>query len=996
MLNKPTSNTHIIVKGAREHNLANIDLTIPKNKLVVFTGLSGSGKSSLAFDTLYAEGRRRYVESLSSYARQFLGGINKPDVDQIEGLSPAISIDQKATSHNPRSTVGTITEIYDYLRLLFARIGHPHCPECGKEISTQSIDQIVNQILEKIKNRLHKNASPIKFLILAPVVHNRKGEFSSLFANLQKQGYIRIRIDKQVYDLREELNLIKTNKHSVEAIIDRLVISKKQLQNAQEIATIKSRLTQSIEESLKLADGLTIISFVLDDSFTFPDKPKKFEDCLFSEKLACSNCGISIKELQPRMFSFNSPDGACPNCNGLGSILKINPSRIIAPSLTLSEGAIIPFASAVSRDGWWTRLIKTVVENTGYDFRKTPYEKMPADFQHLLLYGSNKIYEVRGENRYGKMTTIYEKFEGFIKNLERRYSGTTSDFVRREIERYMRKNTCETCQGKRLKKESLAVFIDHQSIADVTDMTIYQALNWTKKIKTKQILSSKEQTIAQSILKEIISRLNFLSSVGLNYLTLSREASTLAGGETQRIRLASQIGTGLTGVLYILDEPTIGLHQRDNHQLIKTLEDLRDKGNSVIIVEHDRDVMLASDHIIDFGPRAGKAGGKIVATGSADKIIKAKNSITGKYLARKKEIVRHVTQTQKNKLSGIKTLNNNQQIIQIRGASKHNLKSIDVDLPLGKLICITGISGSGKSTLLHDILYYNLAEKMGKKINDEAGQVSEFKVPDFVKKVTLIDQSPIGKTPRSNPATYTKIFDYIRKIFTNTKEAKIRGYNVGRFSFNVKGGRCEACQGDGQIKIEMQFLPDVYVTCDVCHGKRYNNETLQVLYQEKNIAEILKMEVSQAYEFFKNHSTLRKKLKTLVEVGLGYLELGQPAPTLSGGEAQRVKLAKELSVNSHEHTIYLLDEPTTGLHFADVQKLLDVLSSLIEQGNTVVVIEHNLDIIKNADWIIDLGPEGGEYGGEVVAVGTTKQIIDNKNSFTAHYLKKRICTNKKN
>lgn len=978
----PSPTTHIIVKGAREHNLANIDLNIPKNQLVVFTGLSGSGKSSLAFDTLYAEGQRRYVESLSSYARQFLGGMSKPDVDQIEGLSPAISIDQKTTSHNPRSTVGTITEIYDYLRLLFARIGHPHCPDCGKEISTQSIDQIIEHVWQRIVDQLNVDSAPAKFFVLAPVVRNRKGEFSSLFANLHKQGYSRIRVDGLVYDLNQELNLLKNNKHNIEVIIDRLVISKQQLKDQQESQIIKSRLTQSIEESLKLADGLCIFSLILDKSFTFPDKPKEFVDHLFSEKLACSDCGISVKELEPRMFSFNSPDGACPACNGLGSILKIDPNKIIAPLLSLSEGAIIPFASAISREGWWTRLIKAVVEDAGYDFRKTKYQDMSADFQHILLHGSDKIFEVHGENRFGKMTTIYEKFEGFLKNLERRYSETSSDFMRREIERYMRKETCGLCKGKRLKQESLAVFIDQQNIANIADLTIYQALKWTSKLRNDDALSNKEQIIAQSILKEIASRLQFLSSVGLNYLTLSREASTLAGGEAQRIRLASQIGTGLTGVLYILDEPTIGLHQRDNHQLIKTLENLRDKGNSVVVVEHDRDLMLASDHVIDFGPRAGKDGGKVVASGTGQDIMACSQSLTGKYLSRKKDI----TRTSNKQIS--QTANNNHNLnIHIKKAKKHNLKGIDVNLPLNKLVCITGISGSGKSTLLHDIIYHNLSNRLSRKNNLQVNYLDEFTVPDLVKKVTLIDQSPIGKTPRSNPATYTKVFDYIRNIFANTKEARIRGYNIGRFSFNVKGGRCEACQGDGQTKIEMQFLPDVYVTCDVCHGKRYNSETLQVLYQEKNISEVLAMEISLAYDFFKNHSTLRKKLKTLIDVGLGYLELGQPAPTLSGGEAQRVKLAKELSINSKEHTVYLLDEPTTGLHFADVQKLLDVLSRLVEQGNSVVVIEHNLDIIKNADWIIDLGPEGGEYGGDLVAVGTPQQVANNTNSFTGHYLK---------
>ncbi|MGD9129746.1 MAG: excinuclease ABC subunit UvrA [Candidatus Woesebacteria bacterium] len=972
----------IKVTGAREHNLKNINLSIPKNQLVVFTGLSGSGKSSLAFDTLYAEGQRRYVESLSSYARQFLGGMKKPDVDQIDGLSPAISIDQKTTSHNPRSTVGTITEIYDYLRLLFARIGHPHCPECGQEISTQSVDQIVRQIIKELE--LKAGSAPTRLMLLSPVVRNRKGEFSSLLASLGKKGYSRIRIDNSFYNVADDLTLIKTNKHNIEVVVDRLTVSKKQLQDNQELRTINSRLNQSIEESLKLADGLIIASFINDQNFNFPENPKDFEDKLFSENLACSDCAISINELEPRLFSFNSPEGACELCNGLGSILKIDHDKIIAPELTLSEGAIIPFARVLSNDSWTARIIKVVTEEAGYDFRKTPFNEMDEQFQKTLLYGSNKIYQITGENRYGKMTSFSEKFEGFIKNLERRYEQTESDFIRREIGQFMVKETCSSCFGKRLKKEALSVIIDKHNIADVTDLTIYQALEWSRKLKTANILNKKEQTISQPIFKEIISRLSFLSSVGLNYLTLSREASTLAGGEAQRIRLASQIGTGLTGVLYILDEPTIGLHQRDNHQLIETLKNLRDKGNTVIVVEHDRDLMLASDYIIDFGPKAGKEGGEIVATGTAKEIIKNKKSLTGKFLARKKDVIR--TQRTTASLLNQKSIGN----IAINAASHHNLKSIDVDFPINQLTCITGISGSGKSTLLYDTLYLNLAERLGKKIKEKAGHIVSISSPPELKRLSLIDQSPIGKTPRSNPATYTKVFDYIRKIFANTKEARIRGYKIGRFSFNVKGGRCESCRGDGQIKIEMQFLPDVYVTCDVCEGKRYNQETLQVTYKGKNIFEILKMSIDEAYQFFSAHSTIRKKLKTLIDVGLGYLELGQPAPTLSGGEAQRVKLAKELSIRSNDHILYLLDEPTTGLHFADVQKLLDVLHQLVAQNNTVVVIEHNLDIIKNADWIIDLGPEGGEYGGEVVAVGTPAQIAENKNSFTGQYLKEEL------
>jgi len=993
----PESN-FITVTGAREHNLKNVSAQIPKNQLVVFTGLSGSGKSSLAFDTLYAEGQRRYVESLSSYARQFLGVMGKPDVDQIDGLSPAISIDQKTTSHNPRSTVGTITEIYDYLRLLFARVGHPHCPNCGREISSQSIDQIVGHIMTELEDRA--TGAPVRVMIMSPVVRDRKGEFTSLFANLQKQGYNRVRLDGSMYDLNDDFSLIKTNRHTIEVVLDRLTISKKQLDDAEEQKITRSRIAQSVESALKLSDGFIVTSFVKDQSFAFPDNPNEFEDRLFSEKLACSFCGISVADLEPRLFSFNSPQGACPTCNGLGSLLKINVDKVVARSLTLSEGAIIPFAKTLGGDTWWSRLVEQVIEESGFSFRKTPFQDIDDKTQHTLLYGSDKIYRVEGENRFGKETVIHEKFEGFIPNLERRYQETESDYIRRDIEEYMMRQSCPTCKGTRLKEEALSVFVAGKHIAEVTSLSINHALEWNQRLAKESILTPKERTIGESILKEIIARLHFLSSVGLNYLSLDREASTLAGGEAQRIRLASQIGTGLTGVLYILDEPTIGLHQRDNHQLIDTLKSLRDKGNSVIVVEHDRDVMLAADYIFDFGPKAGKHGGEIVAAGTAEEIMKNKNSLTGKFLSRKKDISRDKSEgTQTIRTSDDRQIIDpdsearatiTQSAIRINGASHHNLKSIDVKFPLNTLTAITGISGSGKSTLLHDTLFYNLADKLGKTIDQNPGAVQQIVVPEIVRRVSLIDQSPIGKTPRSNPATYTKIFDYTRNLFANTTEARIRGFTAGRFSFNVKGGRCEACQGDGQIKIEMQFLPDVYVTCDVCHGKRYNEETLQVLYKEKNIADILRMPVDEAYEFFSGHTTLRTKLKTLQEVGLGYIELGQPAPTLSGGEAQRVKLAKELSGRTTEHVVYLLDEPTTGLHFADVQNLLNVLHQLVSHNNTVVVIEHNLDIIKNADWIIDLGPEGGDGGGEVVATGTPSEVAKTPGSFTGRYLQEEL------
>ncbi len=987
--NQSLLNNSIVIEGAREHNLKNINVEIPKNKLVVFTGLSGSGKSSLAFDTLYAEGQRRYVESLSSYARQFLGIMQKPDVDYIEGLSPAISIDQKTTSHNPRSTVGTITEIYDYLRLLFARIGHPHCPECGKEVATQTIDQIINQIFDEFERRIAATGQPIRAMILGPVVRQRKGEFSKLLANLKQKGYQRVRIDGTVYEADEDLTLIKTNKHDISAVVDRLVVSGQQLKDAAEMKTLRSRVSQSVEEALKMADGLSIVSFIEDDSLNFPESPKKVTDKLFSEKRACSDCGISIPEIEPRLFSFNSPQGACPTCNGLGSLLKIDTEKIIAPSLTLSEGAVIPFARTLSQDTWWSRLVIVVIEAEGDDFRRTKFEDMSPETQRLLLYGSEKIYRVTGSNRHGRQTVIHETFEGFVTNLERRYEETDSDYIRSEIEQFMQRQLCPECKGTRLKEEALSVHIDGQHIAAITKLSMKNSFAWAEKLWNGSVLSAKEKQIGESILKEIISRLRFLNAVGLNYLSLDREAATLAGGEAQRIRLASQIGTGLTGVLYILDEPTIGLHQRDNHQLIETLKNLQQKGNTVVVVEHDRDLMMAADNILDFGPKAGKEGGQVVAQGSPAEIMSNKKSLTGKYLSRKKDVIVK-RETERRLVTDDEEYRQVNSAIKIRGANRHNLKAVDVDFPLGKFVCITGISGSGKSTLLHDTLYAHLAKHLERSVDIMPGPITNIVVPDVVKRVSLIDQSPIGRTPRSNPATYTKIFDYIRKAFANTQDAQIRGYQPGRFSFNVKGGRCESCQGDGQIKIEMQFLPDVYVTCDVCEGKRYNAETLEVEYRGKNIYEVLKMPVDEALDFFKHNTTIKTKLETLQEVGLGYIELGQPAPTLSGGEAQRVKLARELSTRTFDHVVYLLDEPTTGLHFEDIKKLLGVLHRLVEQGNTVITIEHNLDIIKNSDWVIDLGPEGGEGGGEIIAAGTPQDIIKNSKSFTGKYLKEEF------
>lgn len=970
----------ITIRGARQHNLKNVDLDIPKNKLVVLTGMSGSGKSSLAFDTIYAEGQRRYVESLSSYARQFLGVMGKPDVDFIGGLSPAISIDQKTTSHNPRSTVGTITEIYDYLRLLFARVGRPHCPNCGREIRRSTVDEIIDTLLTKIEAR-PEFIQGTRFLVLAPVVRDRKGEFTSMFENIQKKGYTRVRVDGTIYSMDEDLVLLKNNKHSISVVIDRLVASKTTLRDEQERKELRSRLTSDIEQALKLSDGIVTITFVTDPGFSFPEKPKQMEDVLFSEKFLCPDCGISLPEIEPRMFSFNTPHGACPTCNGLGTLLKVDPESIVAPTLTLAEGAIIPFERVMTGDTWFARLVHRVVEEYGGGMREE-YKKLPGTLKNILLFGDQpKKHRVMGTNRFGKETEIEEVFEGFVPYLEKKYTESDSEWVRGEIERFMRKEICPACHGKRLRPESLSVHIDHKHIMDVCDLAINNSAAWITMLEKegieKEIINEKEHFIAASILKEIRERLEFLNSVGLSYLTLSREAATLAGGEAQRIRLASQIGTGLTGVLYVLDEPTIGLHSRDNERLIGTLKHLRDLGNSVIVVEHDQEMMEAADWIVDFGPRAGQKGGEVVASGTLQDIIANPKSLTGKYLSRKKRVQLPRERERTGEVDGV---------VSVRGATTHNLKSIDVDFPLSKLVCITGVSGSGKSTLLHETLYLNLAKELGYVTHETPGQLDTMIVDPALKRIALIDQSPIGKTPRSNPATYTKVFDLIRSVFSTTQDAHQRGYTAGRFSFNVKGGRCEACQGEGQVKIEMQFLPDVYVTCDVCKGTRYSSETLEVHYKDKTIADILAMTVDEALEFFKHHGSIAHKLQTLADVGLGYMSLGQSAPTLSGGEAQRVKLARELSLKSSDHVMYLLDEPTTGLHFEDIQNLLFVLRRLVDTGNTVVVIEHNLDVIANADWVIDLGPEGGDGGGEVVAVGTPAELTEIPDSETGSYL----------
>ncbi len=973
----------IRIQGARQHNLKNVNLELPKNKLIVFSGISGSGKSSLAFDTIYAEGQRRYVESLSSYARQFLGIMNKPDVDFIEGLSPAISIDQKSTSHNPRSTVGTVTEIYDYLRLLFARIGHPHCPICGREISKQSADQITNNILDLLVNESGQTKS-FRFYILSPVVRDRKGEFTKLFENIKAKGYNKARIDDSIYDLNEDLVLIKTNKHTIEVVIDKLSINKKQLTDKVSFSTLRSRIFDSVNRALSMSEGMVVVSQVLDASFDFPDNPKKFKDHLYSERFACPVDNISIAEIEPRTFSFNSPHGACEQCHGIGSLLKINPDLVLNPRLSITEGGILPYQRTFEKDTWYSRLIFSVCKNYGIDPRKR-LSNLTKEQKEVILYGAGEqVFTVDGTNRFGKDTQIFETFEGVVNNLERRYRETDSDYVRNEIEKYMLLEKCPKCFGARLKKEALSITIYNFSIVDVTKLSIKDSIVWIENIKTdKKLLSEKERFIGLQIINEISLRLNFLKSVGLDYITLDRSAHTLAGGEAQRIRLASQIGSGLTGVLYVLDEPSIGLHQRDNKMLITTLKKLRDLGNTVIVVEHDRETIKTSDIIVDFGPGAGEHGGKIIARGTPKDIEKDPNSITGNYLSRKREI---------NISSSLKKIDST-KYLTLMGCSEQNLKNIDATFPLGKFICLTGVSGSGKSTLLDTTLYHALAVNLNPFHRTPPGKLKTIEGLENINKVIMIDQSPIGRTPRSNPATYTTAFSYIREIFSQTPQARAQGFTPGHFSFNVRGGRCEACEGEGEIKIEMQFMSDIYVTCEVCSGSRYNSSTLDIHYKGKNIADVLSMTVEEACNFFQPITPLFRKLSTLSEVGLSYIKLGQPAPTLSGGEAQRVKLASELSKSSRGHTIYLLDEPTTGLHFADLEKLLNVLRMLVDKDNTVIVIEHNLDVIKNADWIIDLGPEGGDQGGRIIAQGTPLDVSQNNKSYTGMFLRKELLGN---
>lgn len=959
-MSKP--NQFIDVRGARVNNLKNINVRIPRDKLVVITGLSGSGKSSLAFDTIYAEGQRRYVESLSAYARQFIGLMDKPDVDLIEGLSPAISIDQKSASHNPRSTVGTVTEIYDYLRLLFARIGTPHCPECDKPIKQYSIDEIIKLIKTKYLNT--------EVIILSPIVREKKGEHKNILEGIAKAGFRRVRFNKKIYTLEEveDMKVNKQKRHTVEIVIDRLSVSNEK----QDL----SRLTEAIEKALDLSNGLVTVAPVEEKNKKTNSDNQKNKENTFSKLFACPDCDISLPEIEPRNFSFNSPQGACPDCSGLGTKLEIDSNLILNKNLTLAQGAIKPWTrQAAGNQTWMMRILGTVAEKHGFDLN-TPIKNLSKEQLNIVLYGAgDENYDVNYESERfsGELNT---NFEGVIPNLERRFKQTESDYVRKEIEQYMRILTCPTCEGKRLKKEILAVKINEKSIYDVSAQPINKITDFFTNLENSNILSSREKKISIQIIKEIKTRLNFLSNVGLNYLTLDRSANTLSGGEAQRIRLATQIGSALMGVLYILDEPSIGLHQRDNDKLIATLKELKNLGNTVIVVEHDEATMEASDWIVDIGPGAGEHGGQLVAEGTPAEIKKNKNSITGQYLSGKKSIP---IKTKYRKGLG--------RSIKIIGASEHNLKNIDVEFPLGKLIAITGVSGSGKSTLMTDILARALSQKFHRAKTLPGKHVS-IEGLSYINKVIDIDQSPIGRTPRSNPATYTGAFTPIRELFASLPEAKIRGYKAGRFSFNVVGGRCEACSGDGMIKIEMQFLPDVYVECEVCHGKRYNKEALEIYYKDKNISDILNMTVEEASLFYKNIPAISQKLKTLEEVGLGYVRLGQSATTLSGGEAQRVKLATELARRSTGKTLYILDEPTTGLHFEDIERLLHVLNKLVDKGNTVLIIEHNLDVIKSVDWVIDLGPEGGEKGGDIVAVGTPHQIAKAAKSHTGKYLKK--------
>ncbi len=941
---------YIKIRGANEHNLKNIDVDIPRNELVVLTGLSGSGKSSLAFDTIYAEGQRRYMESLSSYARQFLGQMEKPNVEKIEGLSPAISIDQKSTNRNPRSTVGTVTEIYDYFRLLYARVGIPHCPKCGKEIRKQSVDQMVDQVMELPEGT--------KIQLLAPVVRGKKGEHAKVFERAKKSGYVRVMVDGNMYELSEEIKLDKNIKHNIEIVVDRLVVK----------PGIERRLTDSIENVLALTEGLFLLDVIGGEQVTF------------SQSFACPDCGISISEIEPRSFSFNNPFGACPVCFGLGYKMEFDPELMIPDRhLSLNQGAIqvMGWQSSTDKGSFTNALLRAL--SKAYDFSlDTPFEELPEKIQHMLIYGGFEEVKVHYVGQRGE-GTYPVTFEGLIKNVERRYRETGSDTMKQEYESFMRITPCKECGGMRLKKEALAVTVCDKNIYEITAMSIGNLQQFLTDLK----LTKQQMLIGGQVLKEIRARVGFLIDVGLNYLSLARATGTLSGGEAQRIRLATQIGSGLVGVCYILDEPSIGLHQRDNDKLLNTLKNLRDLGNSLIVVEHDEDTMLAADHIVDIGPGAGSHGGEVVAQGTAEEIMQIPDSVTGQYLSGILQIP--VPDTRK-KPTGF---------LKIIGAAENNLKNVTVDIPLGVMTCVTGVSGSGKSSLVNEILYKHLAKSLN-RARTIPGKHKEIRGIDQLDKVINIDQSPIGRTPRSNPATYTGVFDQIRDLFAGTQDARARGYKKGRFSFNVKGGRCEACGGDGIIKIEMHFLPDVYVPCEVCGGKRYNRETLDVKYKGKSIYDVLEMTVEEAVPFFDSIPSIKRKIETLNDVGLSYVKLGQPSTTLSGGEAQRIKLATELSRQSTGRTIYILDEPTTGLHFADVHKLVEILQRLVENGNTVVVIEHNLDVIKCADYIIDMGPEGGDGGGQVVAKGTPEEVAENPDSYTGQYIKKMLEKYKEN
>lgn len=958
----------IIVRGAREHNLKNIDVEIPRNQLVVISGLSGSGKSSLAFDTIFAEGQRRYVESLSAYARQFLGQMEKPDVDQIEGLSPAVSIDQKGVSQNPRSTVGTVTEIYDYLRLLYARVGVPHCPVCGEEVIAQSAQQIVDAV----------KAMPdgTRIQILAPIIKNKKGTHDKVLSDIRKSGFARVRVDGEVRDLEDIIQLDRYVIHNIEVVVDRLIIRHYEDIESEAARSAETRLTDSIETALELGNGVITINNLS------VDPP---QDTLFSEHLACVHGHGSIPEIEPRMFSFNTPGGACPDCQGLGFRLEFDPALIVPnPDLSLAQGAIDANGWSMHEDGWATTLLKSVCAEYGIDF-EAPWRTLTEKQQHVILYGTgSKKVKINYENRYGDLRVYTTAFEGIINNFNRRYRETGSDYIREKLEEYMTQTPCTTCNGNRLRPEALAVTVAGKAINAVTILPVTQLLNWVHSLRGEthqsngagsSLLSERDQQIAYQILKEIEARVRFLNDVGLGYLTLARSSGSLSGGEAQRIRLATQIGSRLTGVLYVLDEPSIGLHQRDNARLIRTLMGLRDLGNTVLVVEHDEETMRSADWLIDLGPGAGEYGGRIVAQGTPEQVMQVLDSPTGNFLSGRFRID-----------VPLQRRPGNGQLLTIRGARENNLKNLTVQLPLGKLVCVTGVSGSGKSTLIVDILYKRLAQVINGS-RERPGDHDDIEGIGHIDKVINIDQSPIGRTPRSNPGTYTKMFDAIRTLFAELPESKIRGYNAGRFSFNVKGGRCENCQGQGQIKIEMQFLPDIYIDCEVCHGTRYNRETLQVHYKGKSIAEVLDMTVTEGLEFFANIPAIVTKLETLDAVGLGYVRIGQPATTLSGGEAQRVKLSRELSKRATGQTLYILDEPSTGLHAVDVKRLIDVLQQLADQGNTIVVIEHNLDIIKVADYIIDLGPEGGDGGGEVIAMGTPEEVMQVSGSHTGEFLR---------